>query len=198
MDYIIRPVMEEGWMVLSFRMVWPRQDEAERQQTWDNIVSYSYNLDSLVEQLPDTVFFVSGIGASHRRGKEAGSFDITPSLMFWVVMTNSTHELRALTQHMMNNQLGATLKLQLQPFQQTEDHLAGALYKSVKDNIEGFVRLRVDRSSALYGQRKKEPIVKVYLKDMVGHNIVSTAVNALRCNANFHMHFVDLIQGQGQ
>ena len=90
---------------------------------------------------------------------------------------------------MESNPIGATLKIQLQPFQTTEKDISNTLFMAVKDNMSGCVRHMVEE---IQGDLKhKEAIVKFYV-GLNGPKPVVQAATAELDRARFYTEVYDV------
>ena len=89
-----------------------------------------------------------------------------PGIAYWVIGDDTLDE-TALFRMMQDNQLGATMKLLIQPYQQSKEDLCTALYSTVKDNYDGCVRRMIDSALATMGQPAGSySIVKLWSRDL--------------------------------
>ena len=176
---MVEPVLARGWTVAAFRMNWSRQTDEALQYTWDNIVSIRQEMDQAALQLPGLQLLVSAISATSSRLPKENRYRNSPGVAYWGALTQGM-DTRSLIGFMQENSSGAQLKLQLQPFQKTKDHVCNALFTVVKDNMEGCVRRLVEEA-----QRRNhrdvgvmEPIVKLYVRgEKVKNFMLNTVLN---------------------
>ena len=151
----------------AFRMNWSKQDDNVTRNMWDNIVTLRERLDDLVQNVPGIAFFVSAINATHSLTKTpvgTQHYKVFPGVAYWLVTYRPIADRREFCTMLQDNDIGATLKLQLQPYQQSDREIRNALFAVVKDNMEGCVRRMVDTgANAVPGV--PHPLVRLYNAD---------------------------------
>ena len=136
---------------------------------WNHMVKLQSELDALVKQVPGVLLAVSAITATKttkRKGQEVDTightkpqYNVYPGVGYWIVSDESEADDRNLFNIMQNNPVGATLKLLIQPYQQTQDTISNILFSVVKDNNHGYVRRKL--GNALGTQTTGLPNVKL-------------------------------------
>ena len=181
-ERLVRPAINHQWGVMAVRYSWPH-DELTNKRAWEQIARYREELDQVVAQLSDCLYFVSAIG-----GTPTGPSGLKwghPGVNYWIVNQTSPSDQIVLLQHLTTNQVFATPKMLLQPYQQRECDFNSILFKIVKDNIHGCVPRLVQESwQRCYGSSNTdnhvEPAVRIYVKDPSMENDLRTTVSRLR------------------
>ena len=191
---LVGPTVQNGWNVSAFRMGWIKQDDQGTRNLWDQIVQLRYDLDQLVQTLPGLVYFVSAVTAtsSQQKTNTSSSTNVKahPGVSYWLVSHQQQTDSRQLYTVMHNNRLGANLKLQLQPYQQSEKQYCHALYNTVKDNMEGCVRRLFDASARTLSI-PLEAIVKIIVADQEATPLLTEAVSQLGA-VRFHAELLHM------
>ena len=189
-DQIIAPVVANGWVVSAFRMYWKREQPYSTDMIWGQIAETRTMLDALVRQVPNLLFIISSINATNASFSD-GTRMVKPGVAYWVVSREAL-DCCELSKHMGRNNVDATLKILLQPFQTSEKDVTNVLYSAVKDNMGGCVRRLVEDSQANRGMTTKEAIVKFYSASQNGPtDMLSVAINSLQ-QARFYSELYEI------
>ena len=196
-ERLVRPALSRQWGVTAIRFSWAH-DAFTNQRTWDQIARYRENLDQLVSQLPDCLYFISAIGATHGPSGVLWGY---PVVGYWVVTVNPLSDCKMLFDHLNANQVLATPKMLLQPYQKTERDFNNVLFKIVKDNMHGCVpRLAQESFKRCYGSNDTEhlvePAVRICMIDHSMEQYLLTTVSELQ-DLRFYtklIHIKELVQ----
>ena len=185
MSHFVRPALQAGFKVSAFRLSWFGQSTEHLSIVWDQVVPLRDQLDQKMKEIGGVIYFVSAITATTSGKKKDAPTQkrlVFPGVAYWLVSLANFSE-RDLFNHMQNNGLGATMKLLLQPFQQTEKDLANGLFQVLKDNMEGCVRKMIN-----CGNQGVPPgscqIAKVFQcrEDLSGLSLARDTLTGLRFN----------------
>ena len=133
---VIEPVLERGLKVSAVRLCWFGDDVQQLQPFWENIMSLREELDGILKETPGVPFFVSCLTATISGKKKRLTF---PGVAYWIASEKDT-PVRSLFDRMQNNGLGAKMKLILQPYQESLDHVCQSMYTVAKDSVDGVVK----------------------------------------------------------
>lgn len=189
---LIQPVLRQGWGVVAFRMGWKNLNEIQLKDKWDNIIRLRNEMDTLALSIPGCILVISGINSTYWKSKD-NTYKTPPSVCYLIATQGEMRDAVAVYQRMNENTCGAIVKLMLQPYQMAESDIKGVLCRIVKDNIEGFVRRMVDGSSIYLGGIPREPIVKFFVVDHQGKDIVDQTTMLLNSRANFPVVAYDVM-----
>ena len=149
LERLIPPLISRGTRIMALKILWLTTPADAVPGLWQNILPLRTTVDDLVKSVHGIHFFVSSITASASTTKkkkspqpeETGSRYLNrPAIGYWILSENADFNDRELFNLMNKNNLGASMKLALQPFQRDEKSVCNVLCALVKDNWDGMVR----------------------------------------------------------
>ena len=174
-QHIVLPFLQPQYTVTALRMSWFNRSVDYLNQVTEQLVHLRAQLDEYVNGLPGVQLVISAVTATRSSTKKVQDMKLYPGVAYWVVLDAASFDQRALCSFLQTTDSKPTLKLLLQPYQQTEKDITTALSSVLKDSMEGVVRKLLDYSAnTQFGSAAGTyPIVRVFnhnskLNEMIG------------------------------
>ena len=191
----MEPIAQTDCKVCTFRLMW-HGSVTESEQVWTQLPYYQEAIDRIITEPAQVALAVSAVTATSTRPKSGsgklGNLDNTPDkfrtfpgLAYWIVLQNEQDFTESdLYNRIYENCFGARLKsLSDQAVASDLQEMCSTLYLVVKDNVDGYVRWKLDAvPSTTEGELNFQPVVKVYARAEQDFNTLLMAREALQKN----------------
>ena len=155
---VVDPTLKRNLKVSAVRLCWFGDDAHQLQPFWENILNLRDQLDGIMKSTPGVMYYMSCLTATMSGKKKKLSF---PGVSYWIASEKDA-PVRNLFDNMQNNRLGAKMKLILQPYQESIDHIYQSMYTVAKDTADGVVKKVLERQAACLGNTSPFAITKLF------------------------------------
>ena len=149
-QHIVSPLLQSQYTIAAVRLSWFNHSAEYLDRVSEQLVGLRAQLDDHVKQLDGLHMFISAVTATRsgfKKDQQSSGMLIYPGVSYWTVFDSAAFNQRDFCNYLQATQLGTTMKLLLQPYQQGEKDLKNALFSVLKDTQEGVVRRLVDMSA---------------------------------------------------
>ena len=192
-EYLVEPIAQTDCKVCTFRLMW-HGSVAESEQVWSQLPYYQEAIDRIITEPAQVALAVSAVTATSTRPKSGSDklaptdtpdkFRTFPGLAYWIVLQNEQDFTETdLYNRIYENCFGARLKsLSDQAVASDLQEMCSTLYLVVKDNVDGYVRWKLDAVLPSTDGEIFQPVVKVYARAEQDFNTLLMAREALQKN----------------
>lgn len=183
-EHLVAPFLGSDKRMVAVRLSWFNQSQTFLNGVYEQLAPLRTQLDQHVRDMPGCLMHLSAITATKsaiKKDRDAGDMKIYPGVAYYVIMDDEKFNQRDVCNYLQGTQLGLTMKLLLQPYQQTKADVEKALWIVLKDTMEGCVRRMVDYSAQLAYRMDagQYSIARAYAHDHYFNNVISEIKNKL-------------------
>lgn len=198
-EYLVEPIAQTDCKVCTFRLMWHGSIE-ELEHVWSRLAYYQEEIDRIITEPAQVALAVSAVTATSTRPKsgsgklangteQADRGKTFPGLAYWIVLQNEEEFSETdLYNKIYENCFGARLKtLSDKAVASDLQEMCSTLYLVVKDNVDGYVRYKLDSAVPQNGEGEHsyQPVVKVYARAEQDFKTLLMAKEALQ-KSRFH------------
>lgn len=130
----------ENMQFVTFRMVWVRRDDAERDLVWNSIFDIQQEFCNILKGLPGLHFFLSSVTATWTKATKR----IHPAVVFWAAKDPFALEDLQMYSSLRNKSFGSELKFVNMKGANAADFQLNHLCIALKDFGPGWVQQKLD------------------------------------------------------